>query len=49
MLHLGLFVIGIIGMHRKGLGTKEMASLVDTRHMEFMSKAVIGIMEAGKS
>ena len=49
VIHLGLFLIGIIGMHRKELGTKVMASLVDTRHMKFMSKAVIGIKEAGKS
>ena len=46
VIHLGLFLIGIIGMHRKGLGTKVMASLVDTRHMESMSRAVIGLMEA---
>ena len=32
-------------MHRKILGTKVMASIVDTRHMESMSRAVIGVME----
>ena len=44
--HLGLFLIGIIGMHRKGLRTKVMTSLVDTRHMEPMSRTVIELMKA---
>ena len=46
VIRLWLFLTGIIGMHRKGLGTKVRASLVDTRHMESMSRAVIGSMEA---
>ena len=28
VMHLRLFLIAIIGMHRKGLGTKVMASLM---------------------
>ena len=34
VIHIGLILIGIIEMQRKGLGTKVMASLVDTRHTE---------------
>lgn len=41
-----MFLIWILGMYRKGLGAKVMPSLVDTRHMESMAKAVIGVMEA---
>ena len=39
VIHLGLFLIEIIGMHRKGLGTKVITSLIDTKHMESMSRA----------
>lgn len=45
VIHLGMFLIGIIGMHSKGLGTKALVSLVDTRHIDLMAKAIIGVME----
>lgn len=46
LIHVGILLIEIIGMFRKGSSTKVMANLVDTRHMHSISKVVIGVMKA---
>ena len=46
IIHLGLIKVGIHGLHRKALGTKVLVTLVDNRHINSMSKAVIATIEA---
>ena len=45
LIYLGLILIGIIGMHKKGLGTKLLVNLVDTRHSESVSKDLIALVQ----
>lgn len=42
---IGLLMIGVIGLHKKGLGTKVFVSLIDIRQIENMPKATIDSLE----
>ena len=45
MVHLGLIVFSITGLHRLGLGRKLQLSLVDIRQVDNMAKAIIATTE----
>lgn len=44
-IHLGLIVLGVRGLSRKGLGGKVLLVLVDTRIKESTKDAIIGMIE----